>query len=772
MEREALVPTTRWISMLPPISEEVAPSTKPSSTEGATVSDAVLEYEDGSTYEGPLRRGLRHGKGLFTSPNGFSYKGRFVDGKAEDFGEAVYCGGALYVGEWAADLRSGFGEFSMPSGDTYAGMWEGDVMHGHGRWTFADGSYFEGSYMGGRRTSGTMASADGREVYTGDFDGNVRHGQGTQLVEGAWHYRGAWDNDMRHGHGECRYLPSAASGPDSGGRYVGAWARDVRSGFGRMEWPSGEVYEGEWADDRTYGRGRGVSANGDVYVGEWAGGRRKGHGKCAYACGDRYDGEWKDGQRHGTGTMAYADKEVYSGAWRAGLRHGMGTALFSDGTRFTGAWENGDWVQGLAEPRLCRVSGPGMSRAVAGQVARFVIEARDAAGNRRLNGGDSFQVTVRSQRLPQAAAPLPVTDLSTPGAGAAPGNPALLALALAQMTVGGGSGGAGDGAVGAPVVVVAEAEVEDLDNGTYRVSYQVVAAGIYELAVDTPAPGSGGDDGSSGADFTAVADSPYVLRVIAGPPAARNTRTVLSCGGSVRAGEGASLRVQLRDALDNACSGTRALAALPVTVRLVGGSGGMPVTDVQVAGVAREGAYMCAFTAPKEPGLYRLEVVVQRAQQPVVPSQSEVPPQPEVQPEVQQAQEEVLPLPPPRASSRLRPMGAGLLEEVHLPGSPFALLVHPPAGDGGKLHGTGVPAVVATNWEERAREMYAAEDGSWEGWEDGPSSAAGPPGGLSAHEAAVVGENPGLPVVERLEDLWRLGKLQAAQKRWGGEAAT
>jgi hypothetical protein len=398
------------------------------------------------------------------------------------------------------------------------------------------------------------------------------------------------------------------------------------------------------------------------------------------------------------------------------------------------------------------------------------VQARDAAGNRRLNGGDSFRVTVRPQRPPQAVTPtLPVTDPSTPGAGAgaAAGNPAP--LALAQLSVGGGDGGGGscgvaaDGAVGAPVVVVAEAEVEDLGDGTYRVAYRVDTAGVYELAVDTLAPGSGGDGGSGGG-FTAVADSPYVLRVVAGPPAARNTRAVLSCGGGVAAGEGALLRVQLRDALGNACSGARALAALPVTVRLVGGSGGMPVTGVQTVGVAREGAYACAFTAPEAPGLYRLEVVVQRA------------PQPEVQPgEVQQVQE-VLPLPPPRASARARPMGAGVPEETHLPGSPFSLLVRvlgQAAGNGGTGVRVEAPAVVASDWEARARAMYAAEDGSWEGWDDGPGGGGGH-SGLSAHEAAVVGENPGLPVVERLEDLWRvgrLGKLQAAQKQWGGEAA-
>ena len=47
-------------------------------------------------------------------------------------------------------------------------------------------------------------------------------------------------------------------------------------------------------------------------------------------------------------------------------------------------------MQGAADPGLTRVAGPGLSRAVAGAAACFVIDARDETGSRRLSGGDAF----------------------------------------------------------------------------------------------------------------------------------------------------------------------------------------------------------------------------------------------------------------------------------------------------------------------------------------------------------------------------------------------
>ena len=63
----------------------------------------------------------------------------------------------------------------------------------------------------------------------------------------------------------------------------------------------------------------------------------------------------------------------HQGDWKKGLRHGHGLMVFADGTRFKGAWEEDEWLQSAAEPSLCRLKGPGLSRAVAGTQATFSI---------------------------------------------------------------------------------------------------------------------------------------------------------------------------------------------------------------------------------------------------------------------------------------------------------------------------------------------------------------------------------------------------------------
>jgi hypothetical protein len=64
----------------------------------------------------------------------------------------------------------------------------------------------------------------------------------------------------------------------------------------------------------------------------------------------------------------------YQGSWKAGKRHGHGLMLFADGVAFRGQWEDDVWLQSAAEPALCRLRGPGLARAVAGQRAEFNIK--------------------------------------------------------------------------------------------------------------------------------------------------------------------------------------------------------------------------------------------------------------------------------------------------------------------------------------------------------------------------------------------------------------
>ncbi len=46
-----------------------------------TISDKIINYPDGSKYEGDIVNGLKHGKGKFVKGSNYSYEGDYVNDK-------------------------------------------------------------------------------------------------------------------------------------------------------------------------------------------------------------------------------------------------------------------------------------------------------------------------------------------------------------------------------------------------------------------------------------------------------------------------------------------------------------------------------------------------------------------------------------------------------------------------------------------------------------------------------------------------------------------
>ena len=399
-----------------------------------------VEYSDGSVYEGEVvvlgsGKVVRHGQGTYRDASqnatytgqfrddvvegrakavmgdGSEYEGAWVGGNPEGQGRARYPNGGTYDGGFVAGGRSGWGVMRFEGGEAYQGEWLGDKIHGRGRWTHVDGSYYQGTFEGGSRVQGKLMSKDGKETYyDGAWRGMVRDGQGRGKVyvccEGGddgdggdggkggdvrvlvGTYEGAWRDDVQDGEGEMRYV--------DGSVYVGSFAGGKRHGQGTMRFggagkDASDVYAGEWRDDAMHGKGY-MERDGDKYVGLFEKGRPHGHGTMRFACGDAYEGRFEDGRPHGEGAMRYVDGSVYRGEFVKGRRHGQGKCKFEDGTTFKGAWDDDGWVQTEADPGRSRVAGAGIVRAQAGVVARFMIQGIDVIGNKRLNGGDDFQV--------------------------------------------------------------------------------------------------------------------------------------------------------------------------------------------------------------------------------------------------------------------------------------------------------------------------------------------------------------------------------------------
>lgn len=372
----------------------------------------VHRCSTGDFYDGEWKNNKRHGRGTMAYVRGLRYEGEWRDDKTHGEGMCVYENGDRYIGDWQHDKRWGWGLYELASGDVYEGEWFDDMMEGRGEYNFEPkngGGKFSGEYGNGQRVKGRYVNGDGTVEYVGEWKNGGRHGYGTYFHAGLFKYKGTWKDDGRSGHGECVYA--------DGSCHVGSWKDDKRHGRGRFvgvptsltsddamsrvanasndDRPSNvtEVYDGDWVDDKRHGMGVAVYEDGTQYKGSFEKDVRAGRGKCVFGTtGEKYDGEFLNDVRHGRGICLYRDGGIYRGEWQNNQRHGYGVMRYADGTKFRGSWEDDGWVQSTAEPSRCHVFGPGISRAIAGDEAVFGIEARDEDGNARLSGGDAFHL--------------------------------------------------------------------------------------------------------------------------------------------------------------------------------------------------------------------------------------------------------------------------------------------------------------------------------------------------------------------------------------------
>uniref|UniRef100_A0A383V7D2 MORN repeat-containing protein n=1 Tax=Tetradesmus obliquus TaxID=3088 RepID=A0A383V7D2_TETOB len=850
-------------------------SSSSSSSSLTVLQERTVEYTNGDTYTGSMLGDLRHGRGSHTTSTGDSYtgswsydrrsgtgkfmladgtcyEGHWEDDKASGTGKCSYPDGSSYEGDWQADERSGWGSLATGDGQHYEGEWAHNQPHGQGRWLFADGqSFYEGSFAAGQRVQGRLVlfvpgTKQPVETYDGSFKGTQKHGQGVGVLEGAWVYRGAWRKGVRWGSGSCSYV--------DGSIYEGQWKGDQRSGSGTLKRPDGYCYTGEWLADRQHGTGKARYANGDKYVGHWQLGKRHGQGKwlggsssssSAAAAGgsggaaaavaaagpeqrDSYLGQWVDDAKEGQGVAVFADGGRYQGSWKAGQRNGQGLMVFPDGVVFRGLWEGDAWLQSAAEPGLCRLKGPGLSRAIAGQAAEFVLKARDEQDNPRLSGGDTFQVLLLPARpATQAAVPLatqqpalPSNVSSSSSSSAADSRGGFVQQRLTSSLLQGlkqqqqqQDEAAGDDAATMEIVGGKKAEAaaaaafsqaharlacieeeeeqqaeEKASEEEEEVSESAVPQVVTAVAVGEVQDNGDGTYCCSYSHTAAgayelhvlngggehVADSPYPTRLLPGPPSARHSTVSGPGRHTATAGALAAFYVTARDAHGN-CYDTNWSSSRSFDADT---AAAVDVSDGSSAGCeAAGGSSRVKHCLSAEQLQEQLPLQAQLLGSNTLPA----------------AAVQVLPLPGGHyRCSYTAPAAAGryVLEVTscgrHLQGSPFAVKVTEPqnaALDAAAVTATPSNSTTSSSsseprtqqqqqldkslwWREVARAAYAAVDGSLDGFDERANNPAAAAAGLSGPEADMIKADPSLPVVTRLEDMWLLSKLQQERKAW------
>ncbi len=62
----------------------------------------IYTYPDGSRYDGEMKDGKRHGRGIWVRSDGLKYEGEWEDDKPSGRGKLISSDGKIYIGEWQA----------------------------------------------------------------------------------------------------------------------------------------------------------------------------------------------------------------------------------------------------------------------------------------------------------------------------------------------------------------------------------------------------------------------------------------------------------------------------------------------------------------------------------------------------------------------------------------------------------------------------------------------------------------------------------------------
>jgi len=93
-----------------------------------------VKWRDGSNYEGLVREGKCHIRGVLRYANGDRYEGEYKDNHMNGLGVYVWKNGAVYRGEWSENNMHGCGVKLIPKGN-------GEIVPQEGEW-------LEDSYIG------------------------------------------------------------------------------------------------------------------------------------------------------------------------------------------------------------------------------------------------------------------------------------------------------------------------------------------------------------------------------------------------------------------------------------------------------------------------------------------------------------------------------------------------------------------------------------------------------------------------------------------------
>ncbi len=155
--------------------------------------------ENGNIYRGTFLSKTKF-EGIIKKPDGFTYRGTFINDKLEGEGDIFkdlyslhgtfkngnllkgnikYFNGDKATGVFVNNQLNGKGVFSFQSGAEYNGDFLNNNFHGKGKLVFDDGGYYEGEFNNNQfHGQGKLNNPSTGERYEGEFKNGQMHGSG------------------------------------------------------------------------------------------------------------------------------------------------------------------------------------------------------------------------------------------------------------------------------------------------------------------------------------------------------------------------------------------------------------------------------------------------------------------------------------------------------------------------------------------------------------------------------------------------------------------
>ena len=197
-------------------------------------------------------------KDVFYSWGAGQYKGNLKHGEPDGHGIINYYDGTVFEGEFKDGVTNGHGTFISSNGVI---LFDGIYINGQrseGLMTLSDGSKYTGIYLNGKPNGlGKLTSANGDLLFEGEFSlGNRLNGKGKEIGESqdgiTYEYEGEYKNGLYNGKGTMKW--------SNGHKYEGEWKDGERTGHGAYTWPEkrkgyGYKYEGGFLNGDYHGIG-------------------------------------------------------------------------------------------------------------------------------------------------------------------------------------------------------------------------------------------------------------------------------------------------------------------------------------------------------------------------------------------------------------------------------------------------------------------------------------------------------------------------------------